>query len=140
MRVKQERELATVLVSAVRAVAVRVHSFEIRLVLCVTIIPLWMPTVSVDMVVMFFLLHVLEDEELPAFRNIEWLKPDVFVKNFETPEFVHLFFGGLVIAHFAVLVVYAIFDSHNPTYVMFGSNRPASSLSQNPYCSLRFEL
>lgn len=93
MSVEQEWELAAVLVCPVCAIVVCIHSFEIGLVLFVVVIPVRVTSVAIAMVVVLLFYEVLKDEKLSAFGHIERLKPDVFVKHFEAPLFVHLLFG-----------------------------------------------
>ena len=70
-----------------------IHSFEIGLVLFVVVIPVRVTSVAIAMVVVLLFYEVLKDEKLSAFGHIERLKPDVFVKHFEAPLFVHFLFG-----------------------------------------------
>ena len=73
MRIKQKRELTTVLVCSVCTVVVCVLSFKVRLVLFKAIVPLGMAAVTVSVMSVVALNHVLENVKFASFRHCKRL-------------------------------------------------------------------
>lgn len=140
MCVKQEWELAAVLVSAVCAVVVRVLGLKVRLVLLKPVVPLGMSAVAVNMVRVGPLNQVLENEELAAFGNVERLQADVSIEHFVA---VPLVFGVIAwpeLSHFAVLLVHSVLDTHAPLRVPLTAHGSTSALANDAHGSFCCEL
>lgn len=106
-------------------------SVEVGLVLFVAVIPVRVASIAIAMMVVLFFYKVLKKAEFAAFGYIEWLQPDIFVKHFEAPLFVHLLFGRSVVSNWTVLFVNSIFEPHHPANVMLTPNGSTYPVPQN---------
>ena len=79
--VEQKRELATRLVGTICAVAVSIKCIEIGFIVFYCVVNSFRTSFSVDVVCVSIGCHVLKNIKLSAFRCIEWVQPDILIKD-----------------------------------------------------------
>ena len=142
MLIEQVRELAAILIGAVRAVWRSVLGFEVGLIFLELVIPVGVAAVTVSPVGVSVLLEVLEEPEGFAFLHVERSQANVLVEDLKAPVLVHVLFPCWpVFSNLALsLSVHLVLDPHGPVETMFSPNWAVRSLADNTHCSLSLEL